>query len=237
MLSPYMTLLEIVNEVNDSLKVRRVASTSANLFTKNMVNQINGVIEDLLDMGTWNELQSSAAFTLVSGQAVYSVATTANTTAKWYMHSIQEVAVSGRVPPLEPIADRNEFRMLVRTKSMGTPSQYSVEGVDGLSNPRVGVFPRPGATASGNLARVKYQVAPPRYEAGTDDNVVLPFPGRVLVSGLIAAAILDESGGSPTEQYKMAKMGFGKLANSALGRQTAKTGEFIRFQPGRNTRS
>jgi len=236
-LSPYMTVLEVVNEVLDSMKVRRVTVTTANLLTKTMINQLNSVIEDLLDMGTWNELTASAAFTLVSGEAVYSVATTANVTAKWYMHSIQEVSLSGRVAPLEPIADKAEFRMLSRNGSFGTPSRYCIEGIDSLNNPRVGIFPRPSSRTAGTIAHVKFQALPPRLEASTDDGVVVPFPGRVLVAGLLAATILDEAGGAPTEQYKMQMGRYMKLANSSLGRQSAKTGEFTRFQPGMTSRS
>ena len=64
MASPYLTVLEIVNEVCDRMNVRRVTATTANLFTRNCVNLINDTIEDLCDYGTWNELQASAAQTL-----------------------------------------------------------------------------------------------------------------------------------------------------------------------------
>jgi hypothetical protein len=237
MASPYLTVLEIVNEVCDRMNVRRVAATTANLFTRNCVNLINDTIEDLCDYGVWNELQASAAVTMVCGQSVYTISTTSLTTAKRFIHSIQEVYVSGRIASLEPIADKNEFRLLTRTQSIGTPSRYTVDGTDADGNPRLGLFPRPGTTYDGNSAHVRFQVLPPRYEAGNDDNVVVPFPGRVMVSGLHAAAILDESGGVQTDQYKAAQGKFFVLRNNSLGRQTAKTGEFTRFQPGISTRT
>lgn len=237
MASPYLTVLEIVNEVCDRMNVRRVTATTANLFTRNCVNLINDTIEDLCDYGTWNELQASAAVAMVCGQSVYTIPTTALVTAKRFIHSIQEVYVSGRIASLEPIADKNEFRLLTRTQSIGTPSRYTVDGTDADGNPRLGLFPRPGTTYDGNAAHVRFQVLPPRYEAGNDDNVVVPFPGRVMVSGLHAAAILDESGGVQTDQYKAAQGKFFVLRNNSLGRQTAKTGEFTRFQPGISTRT
>jgi len=237
MASPYLTVLEIVNEVCDRMNVRRVTATTANLFTRNCVNLINDTIEDLCDYGTWNELQASAAVTMVCGQSVYTISTTALVTAKRFIHSIQEVYVSGRIASLEPIADKNEFRLLTRTQSIGTPSRYTVDGTDADGNPRLGLFPRPGTTYDGNAAHVRFQVLPPRYEAGNDDNVVVPFPGRVMVAGLHAAAILDESGGVQTDQYKAAQGKFFVLRNNSLGRQTAKTGEFTRFQPGISTRT
>ena len=103
MASPYLTVLEIVNEVCDRMNVRRVTATTSNLFTRNCVNLINDTIVDLTDFGTWNELQASAVFTLVSGEAIYSIPTSTLATAKHYIHSVQEVHVSGRVPALEPI--------------------------------------------------------------------------------------------------------------------------------------
>lgn len=237
MASPYLTVLEVVNEVCDRMNVRRVTATTSNLFTRNCVNLLNDIIEDLTDYGTWNELQASAAVSMVSGQSVYTIPTTALVTAKRFIHSIQEVYVSGRVASLEPIADKNEFRLLERTRSIGTPSRYTVYGVGSDGNPRLGLFPRPGATYDGNTAYVRFQVLPPRYEAGTDDNVVMPFPGRVLVAGLNAAAVLDESGGVQTDQYRTLQGKFFVLRNNSLGRQTAKTGEFTRFQPGMSTRT
>jgi hypothetical protein len=237
MASPYLTVLEIVNEVCDRMNIRRVTTTTQNMFTKNTINLLNDIMEELADLGTWNELQASAAVTMVCGQSIYTVDTTALVTAKQFIHSIQEVSVSGRVPPLEPISDKNEFRMLNRVNSIGQPSRYIIEGVDSIGNPRIGVFPRPGANYAGNSAFVKFQVLPPKYVAGTDDSVVVPFPGRVVVLGLVAAAILDESAGAETRQYQAAQMKYLASRNSSLGRQTAKTGEYVRVQPGITSRS
>lgn len=235
--SPFMTVLQVVNDVCARMNVRTVTSTAQNSFTVNLVSLLNDIIDDLIDFGTWNELRASAQFTMVSGVARYSIATTALTTANWFIHSISEVRVSGRVPPLEPIADVNEGRMLLRTNSRGVPSRYFIEGQDGLGNPQVNVFPVPGAQAAGNTGYVQFQVQPPRYEAGVDDAVVLPFPGRVLVAGLLASAILDESGGAETRQYMSQMQRYLTLRNSAIGRQTTKTGEYVQFQVGRVTRS
>lgn len=237
MSSPYPTVLEVVNEVCDRMNVRRVSATTANLFTRNCVNLINDIVEDLCDFGVWNELQASAAVTMVSGQSIYNIPTTALVTAKQYIHSVQEVYVSGRIASLEPISDKNEFRLLTRTLSMGTPSRYTIDGTDSLGNPRIGFFPRPGGSYDGQTAHVRFQVLPPKYEAGADDNVVMPFPGRVVVAGLHAGAVLDESGGVQTDQYKAIQARYFILRNNSLGRQTAKTGEFTRFQPGMTTRT
>jgi hypothetical protein len=237
MASPYITVLEAVNEVCDRLNVRRVSATTQNLFVRNLVNIINDTVEDLCDFGRWNELQASAAVTMVCGQSVYDISTVSLGTAKRFIHSIQEVYVSGRIASLEPISDKNEFRLLIRTGSIGTPSRYAVDGTDALSNPRLGLFPRPGSTYAGDDARVRFQILPPRYVPGDDDNVVMPFPGRVMVAGLHAGAILDESGGVQTDQYRQAQAKYFILRNNSLGRQTAKTGEFTRFQPGMTTRT
>lgn len=237
MASPYFTVLDIVNEVCDRMNVRRVTATTANLFTRNCVNLINDLMDDLTDFGQWNELQSSASFALVCGQPIYSVATSALPASKQYIHSIQEVSISGRVPPLEPIADKNEWRMLNRVNSRGQPSRYMIEGVDAIGNPRVAVFPRPSTNYAGNTAYVKFQVLAPKYVPGTDDAVTVMFPARVVVAGLHALAILDESGGAETQQYRAAQVRYLALRNNSLARQTAKTGEFTRFQPGLTSRS
>ena len=237
MASPYLTILEIVNEVCDRMNIRRVTTTNQNAFTKNCINLLNDIMEEMTDFGTWNELQASASVTMVCGQSIYTIDTTTLATAKQFIHSIQEVAVSGRVPPLEPISDKNEFRMLNRVNTIGQPSRYIIEGVDTLGNPRLGIFPRPGANYAGNEAFVKFQVLPPKYVAGSDDSVVVPFPGRVVILGLVAAAILDESAGAETRQYQAAQLKYLAARNNALGRQTAKTGEYVRVQPGVTTRS
>lgn len=232
---PRRTVLQIVNETCDAMKVRQVTTTSASLFTRTLVNLLNDLMEEMADAGTWNELDASAQATLVSGDSHVSIATTALATAKWSIHSIHHVFLSGRAAPLDLISDKAEMRLLVRTGSLGSPARFMVDGQDGLGNPRVALFPRPDE--SGNVITVHYQVRPPRYEHGTDDAEVVPFPARVVIAGLLAGAILDENGGAPTEQWKVQQQKFRSLLNSSMQRHIGKTGDHVSFVPGRGMRS
>jgi hypothetical protein len=233
-----LTVLEAINEVARRLNLRQLTATTGNSWAQTMIGHLNDVCSDLADFSTWEELMASATFTLVCGQATYQVSTTASNSAAFQqILSIEEVHLSGRIPPLEPISNRNEFRMLIRTNSIGTPSRFCPMDLDGEGNQKVGLFPRPGSTWAGSIAHVHYQVLPPRYEAGTDDAVVVPFPGRVLVAGLVAAAILDEAGGTETQQWKAAHDRYMVARRAASGRRMAKTGDYTRFQPGMTQRS
>jgi len=237
-LTSRMTVLELINETARRMNLRQVTTTDANSWSRNMVGHLNDVCSDLADFATWEELMASATFAMVCGQSTYQVATTASNSAAFQqILSIEEVHLSGRVPPLEPIASRNEFRMLIRTNSIGTPSRFIPMDLDGEGNQTVGLFPRPGASWAGVAAHVHYQALPPRLEVSTDDAVRVPFPGRVVLAGLIAAAILDEAGGAETEQWRAANARYLAARKNASGRRLAKTGDYTRFQPGSTDRS
>lgn len=232
------TLLEALNEVADRMQLRQISSTTAGgAWARTMISNLNEVMADIFDYGPWDEAETSATFTMVCGLSTYSVATTASNSANFVqIHSIQEVALSGRVPPLEPISSVNEMRLLNRVGSIGTPSRFGVHGVDGSDNPVITIFPRPSTTWDGVVGRVSYYALPPRYEVG-DDAVRLNAPSRLIVAGLHAAAVLDESGGAETQQWKTLKGIYEVMKRSMHTRRRRKTGEQTRFQPGMTQRS
>jgi hypothetical protein len=224
-----LTLLQIVNEVQRKLKLRATSATTSTGHGTVLVDYLNDVIEEISDMGDWVQLRSSVVVSAVSGQAVYEIPVSGSTES---IHHLQEVRVSGRTPPLDWFHEISEFRQLSSLASRGRAVRAAVVGEDNRGNPTIGVWPTPGANEDGLRHTVYFYFKPRRYVAGTDDAETLPLPGRILVQGLLAKALLDESGGAPTPHYQAVYAEYNKMVKQALNRFNADTGDTVRFMPG-----
>lgn len=224
------TLLQIVNEVQRKLNLRPTTTTNDTTNSRVLVDLLNDVIDECADMGDWVQLRGSANVSAVSGQAVYAVPISGTSES---IHHIDEVRVSGRSPPLSPFFDVSEFRQLNSMASRGRPNQYAIVAEDSRGNPTFGVWPTPGSNEDGLRITVHFYYKPRRYVASTDDAEIMPIPGRVLIQGLHAKAILDENGGAPTPQYQTIYAEYERMKKQALARFTSDTGGTLRIQPGR----
>lgn len=225
-----LTILQVVNEVQRKLSLRATSTTTDTAHARVLVDLLNDVIEECADQGDWVQLRGSQVVSAVSGQAVYNVPVSGTTES---IHHIEEVRVSGRSPALEPFFDIGDYRRLNSLSSRGRPNQFTIVGEDSRGNPTIGVWPTPGANEDGLRITVHFYYKPRRYVAGTDDAETLAIPGRILVQGLLAKAILDESGGAPTPQYQAAYAEYERLKKQGLARFTSDTGGVLRIQPGR----
>lgn len=225
-----LTILQIVNEVQRKLSLRATSTTTETAHAKVLVDLLNDVMDECADLGNWVQLRGSQDVSAVSGQSIYTIPVSGTTES---IHHIEEVRVSGRSPELEPFFDISDFRRLNVLASRGRPNQYAITGEDSRGNPQIGVWPTPGANEDGLRMTVHFYLKPRRYVAGTDDAELLALPGRLLVQGLMAKAILDESGGAPTPQYQAAYAEYERMRKQALARFTSDTGDTLRLVPGR----
>lgn len=225
-----LTILQIVNEVQRKLSLRATSATTDTAHAKVLVDLLNDVIEDCADTGDWMQLRGSQVVSAVSGQAEYEIPVSGTTES---IHHLEEIRVSGRSPALDPFFDITNYRQLNSLSSRGRPNQYAVVSEDSRGNPKFGVWPAPGANEDGLRMTVHFYFKPRRYVAGTDDAEILQLPGRLLVQGLLAKAILDENGGAPTPQFQVELAMYEKMKKQALARFTSDTGGTLRIQPGR----
>lgn len=215
------TVLQVVNEVQRKLGLSATATLGANSLSTQMVDFINDVCNDLSDFGNWQEVLTSVNVTAVSGQRDYSINTSAN------IKNIGDIYYSNSRSRLRSL-DIDDMRLLTRTTTTGIPNQFTVFGTDSNGNPLIRVNPIP--VVSGDFFSVIYYVRTPLYTT-SDNSTVIPFPARVVVLGTLARAILNESGGSPTDHYTSVFQEYLVARKEALNRFNGDTGFNVSFTP------
>jgi len=222
------TVLQTTQEVFRRLGLNAPSALSTNKLSIQMVDMINDVCNDLSDFGDWQEMQLSANVTCVSGQRDYSINTSAN------VKNIYDIFFDTRTGPLRNVT-AEDMRIMTRVTAYGRPTQFSVYGVDAGGNPNIRVRPMPSTNEDGKLFSILYFVRPPLYTT-SDASVSIPFPARVVVNGVLAKAILNESGGSPTDHYQMVYQQYLDMRKEALNRFNGDTGPNISFSPSMQSR-
>lgn len=217
------TVLQVANEVQRKLGLDATASLGANKLSIQLVDFINDVCNDLSDFGNWQEMLVSANITAVSGQSDYSINTSAN------VKNIGDIYFLPRTGPLRSVTIE-DMRILTRTTSVGTPSQFTIYGTDANANPNIRVRPQPGSIENGQLFSILYYIRAPKYTV-SDGATVIPFPGDLLVTGTLARAILNESGGTPTDHYTRVQQEYLESRKEALNRFNGDTGWSVSFTP------
>lgn len=217
------TVLQVVNEVQRKLGLSETSSLLTNKLSVQLVDFINDVCNDLSDFGNWQETLVSANIVAVSGQNDYSINTSAN------VKNIADLYFLPRMGPVRGVTIE-EMRILTRTTSVGTPSQFTVFGTDVNGNPNIRVRPTPGSNEDGELFSILYYVRAPKYTTASGASVI-PFPGDLVVTGVLAKAILNESGGTPTDHYSKTQQDYLEGRKEALNRFNGDTGWTVSFTP------
>lgn len=218
------TVLQVVQEVFKKLGLNSPSSLTANKLTIQMVDYINDVCDDLSDFGNWQETLVSANVTAVSGQRDYNIATSAN------IKNIGDIFFLQGSGPLRNVTV-HDMRIMTRSTAVGQPTQFCVFGTDNNGNPSLRVRPTPGQTQDGELFSITYYTRAPKYST-SDAALVIPFPGKIVVAGVLAAQILNESGGAPTDRYKHTYTEYLEGRKEALNRFNGDTGYNIDVAPG-----
>jgi hypothetical protein len=223
------TVLQTVQEVFRKLGLDAPTSLAANKLSIQMIDFINDVCNDLSDFGNWQETLVTANVTAVSGKADYVVNTSAN------IKNIGDLYFSQRRGALSHVTI-SDMRMLTRVTAVGTPAQYTLFGTDASTgNPVIRVRPTPAAAENDAVFSVLYYIRPPLYTIA-DAATVIPFPARIVVLGVLAKAILNESGGAPTDRYSLTYQDYLSARKEALNRFKGDTGWDVSFTPARRGR-
>lgn len=222
------TVLQTVNEVFRKLGLTAVSSSSDNKLSIQMVDFINDVCNDLSDFGDWQETLTTANVTAVSGQANYTITTSAN------IKNIGDIYFSERRGPLRSITI-DQMRVMTRVTAVGTPTQFTIFGTDTNGNPNIRVRPTPAAAEDGGIFSVLVYLRPPLYTT-SDDATVIPYPARIIVLGALAKAILNESEGAPNDRYSKTYEDYLSARKEALNRFNGDTGWNVSFTPSITTR-
>lgn len=216
------TVLQAANEVQRKLGLTQTA-LSANKLSVQLVDFINDVCNDLADFGEWQETLVTANVVAVSGQTDYSINTSAN------VENIKDIYFNQRKGPMRNLSI-DDMRVMTRVTITGTPTQYTIMGTDANGNPNIRVKPRPGTLEDGFDFSILYYTRAPLYTT-SDTNTVIPYPGRIVVMGTLARAVLNESGGSPDPKYTAIQQEYLTARKEALNRFNGDTGWTTSFTP------
>lgn len=218
------TVLQTVNEVQRKVGLNETSTVSANKVSKELVDHINDIVDDLSDFGNWLETLTTAKVTARTSVRDYTIQTSA------VIKNIGDIYLSNRRGPLNSV-DIDTMRVLTRTTSMGDPSQYCLWTPDSNGNPTIRVRPTPDANVNNQTFSILYFTKPSLYTL-SDGAVVIPFPARVVVLGVLSRYTLRESGGAPTPMYQSYQQQYLETRQTALNRFQGNTGWDISFNPG-----
>lgn len=225
---PRETVLGIVNEVQRRLGLNVTSTLTATKSSTRLMQHVNNVLDELSDLGEWEELYELVTVNVSASVFSYSVAASAAP-----VHNIYDIGYSGRTAPLLQV-EKTQMLQLRRLANVGQPSQFCVMRTDTSANPVINIWPTPTtAAASGASMSVSVYTKPIVYTSANASTIV-PLPARCVIQGVYAHAILDEDGGSPTPRYQTEFQLFQNMAQNALNRFNSDTGTSISFQP--NTR-
>lgn len=223
------TILNIFNEVRKRQGLKTLITLSDDSDSLLLLDLFNDVIAEVADYGGqgWQELYSEIEVTASSSVKEYGIPTSA------VVRNIHEIVFDDEISPMW-LVTMDDIRRLNRSEGNGTaggsPRQWAIFGTDGNGNPNFRVHPIPGANQNNKTFKVSFY-AKPRLYTSSDAAEVPPFSSRMLVNGLLAAKVLEESGGKPTQQYVAYRSRFEELLRNSYARFNSDTGSNTFIKP------
>jgi hypothetical protein len=218
-----VTVIGAINEVRKKSKLPPVSTLDADSDSVVKLAYLNDVISDLSDYGNWQELDSEASVSVQASVRDYAVSGV-------LVQNINEVAYSERTAALKYVR-LDEIRRYHRLNSLGQPNFWSLKGTNSEGNPVITLDRWPTANDTGYF-NIGYYEKPEIYTSA-DASAEIPFPGRVVVQGLLTKTILDESDGEPTNRYASNLQIYENMKDESFNRFNGDTGGTVFFRPGR----
>lgn len=218
------TVIGIVNEVERKLGINETTNANYTAFGKVLVDFLNDVIDECNDFGDWPQMFREATICAAP------CATSIEVSVSAQVQHIYEVHHTDNVAPLEN-RRIEDIRRLQKTSGFGIPRQFSVVDTSGV-NPRIRFYPLMSTAASSGRFDVAYYKKNRLYATTTADSTAIPaFPSRMLVQGVYAKALLEESGQEGGRAHQMAYQEYMRMRSEALNRFRADTGTDVRLVP------
>lgn len=219
-----VTVIGAINEVRKKSKLPPVSTLDQDTDSITKLAYLNDVIADLSDYGNWQETYQEAVVSVMASVRDYAVSGVV-------VQNIHEVAISTRASPLRKLG-LEDIRQLRRNGNFGEPYHWSLKGINGEGNPIISVDRWPTTNDEGKYFNIAYYEKPVAYTTA-DATVTIPFPGRVVVQGLLAKTILDESDGEPSQRYATNFQTYENMKDESFNRFNGDTGASVNFRPSR----
>lgn len=218
-----VTVLGAINEVRRKSKLPAVSTVDADSDSLVKLSYLNDVVSELSDYGNWQELYAEAIVSVQTSVRNYAVSGVV-------VQNIHEVAYSERRSPLNR-KGIDEIRQLQRNNTLGAPNHWCLKGINSEGNPVIAIDRWPTSN-DGGYFNIGYYSKPAVYTTANASTTV-PFPGRLVVQGLLVKTILDESDGEPTQRYVTNLQLYDAMKDEAFNRFNGDTGGSVFFRPGR----
>lgn len=219
------TVLSVINRVERRLGLNASSTLTATKKSRELLDVLNEVMDEISDAGDWQEYRRTAVVTAVASTAQYEIAVSG------LVKNVREIVYASAPSPLIPVDDE-EIRLLNRVSIIGEPRQFAITGVNASSgNPNFTVSPVPGsAQASGETFGILYFQKPELYTT-SNASAVIPFPSNLVFQGLLAKALLIESGGTPTNEFQTAYAEYLRMRREVNNRFNADVYSYVQFRP------
>ena len=222
-----VTVLGAINEVRLKSKLSTASTIDADSDSIIKLHYLNDVISELSDYANWQEQYREAIVSCATSVRDYAVS------GSTVVQSIHEVAYSEKQSSMRRV-DLEDIRSLQRANNTGSPNSWCIKGVTSEGNPIITVDRWPTTNETGYF-NIGYFAKPVVYTTA-DASATVPFPGRLVVQGLLTKTILDESDGDPGERYKANMALYESMKAETYNRFNGDTGGTTYFQPGKRTR-
>lgn len=214
-----VTVIGAINEVRTKSKLSSVSTIDEDSDSLSKLKYLNDVVSEISDYGDWREQFREITVSTQTSVRDYAVSGVV-------IQNIHEVAASWRTSELN-FVDIDEIRRLQRLGQTGRPNHWSIKKINGEGNPVI-TFDK--WTESGDFFDIAYYQKPSVYTTA-DASSTVPFPGRVVVQGLLCKTILDESDGEPTQRYIANLEVYQNMLDEAFNRYNGDTGSTTYFRP------
>lgn len=218
-----VTVLGAINEVRRKSKLPSVSTIDADSDSLVKLHYLNDVVSELCDYANWQELYAEAIVSISTSVRDYSVSGVV-------VQNINEVAYSERRSPLN-YKSISEIRQLQRNNITGSPNHWSLKGINSEGNPIVTLDRWPTSNETGYF-NIGYYSKPAVYTTA-NASATVPFPGRLVVQGLLVKTILDESDGEQTQRYIANLQLYDAMKDETYNRYNGDTGGSVFFRPGK----
>lgn len=218
-----VTVIGAINEVRRKTKLPTVSTLDQDSDSLTKLTYLNDVISEISDYANWQEQYAEAIVSVATSVRDYAVSGVV-------VQNISEVALSTRTAPLKR-ENIDKMRQLQRNNLSGPPNSWCLKGVNSEGNPVITVDRWPTSNDGGFFNIAHYRK--PAVYTTAQASATIPFPGRLVVQGLLVKTILDESDGEPTQRYVTNLQAFEKMLDETFNRFNGDTGGSVNFRPGR----
>lgn len=222
-----VTVIGAINEVRKKTKLPAVTTLDQDTDSLTKLSYLNDVVAEISDFGDWQEMLVEVIVSVQTSVRDYAVSGVV-------IQNIHEVAASYRTSELT-YTKLDHIRRLQRQDLTGQPNQWGIKGVNGEGNPVIAFDRWPTASEASEYFDILYYEKPAVYTTA-DASATVPFPGRLIVQGLLTKTILDESDGEPTTRYASNLEAYNNMLKESYNRYNGDTGSTVYFRPGRGRR-